>query len=212
MWATAARLLASTRSTATTSTSGRVASALSHAIRPASTRVTVRLTVPVDGLGGPGEAVPVRPGHARNFLIPQGLAVMDVEGTGRRRRRGGGEEQVREWRAVFFSATAPAPAALNWRERGKRAGCRPSDALPRVCHACRSSRLAALGVAGACPPQPHTRLLPLSLSLCLQATTPSTSTASAASALTAADDAAAAQRRLTSVVRQLTRGEVVSDG
>jgi hypothetical protein len=88
MWATTARLLAASaaRSTAAPSTSGRTVLTAGH--RLASTRVTVRLTTAVDGLGGPGETVAVRPGHARNFLIPQGLAIMEVVGGGRRLRDG----------------------------------------------------------------------------------------------------------------------------
>lgn len=37
--------------------------------------MNVILLEPVDKLGDAGEMVKVRPGHARNFLIPQGLAL-----------------------------------------------------------------------------------------------------------------------------------------
>ena len=37
--------------------------------------MNVILLEPVDGLGEAGEVVRVRPGYARNFLVPQGLAL-----------------------------------------------------------------------------------------------------------------------------------------
>jgi large subunit ribosomal protein L9 len=41
--------------------------------------VNVILLEPVDGLGEAGEVVRVRPGYARNFLVPQGLALPATE-------------------------------------------------------------------------------------------------------------------------------------
>ncbi len=41
--------------------------------------MTVILLEPVDGLGEAGEVVRVRAGYARNFLVPQGLALPATE-------------------------------------------------------------------------------------------------------------------------------------
>ena len=41
--------------------------------------MNVILLEPVDGLGEAGEVVRVRPGYARNFLVPQGLALPATE-------------------------------------------------------------------------------------------------------------------------------------
>lgn len=41
--------------------------------------MNVILLEPVDGLGEAGEVVRVRPGYARNFLVPQGLALAATE-------------------------------------------------------------------------------------------------------------------------------------
>jgi len=41
--------------------------------------VNVILLEPVEGLGEAGEVVRVRPGYARNFLVPQGLALPATE-------------------------------------------------------------------------------------------------------------------------------------
>lgn len=41
--------------------------------------MNVILLEPVDKLGDAGEMVKVRPGYARNFLIPQGLALLATE-------------------------------------------------------------------------------------------------------------------------------------
>jgi hypothetical protein len=144
MWS--ARLLAAAaaaagRSAATPSTSGRAAvfGPTGPAARAASTRVTVRLTTAVDGLGGPGEAATVRPGHARNFLIPQGLAVMEVAAGGRQRRR---EKEVRERRGEGGGVVG-APQ-LEWpgrrfmcgggprRRSSHRAGCWPATSRTRA--------------------------------------------------------------------------------
>ena len=38
-------------------------------------RVSVVLTTAVKGLGAAGDVVSVRPGHARNSLVPDGLAT-----------------------------------------------------------------------------------------------------------------------------------------
>ena len=59
---------------------------------------------------------------------------------------------------------------------------------------------------------PHKATTPLSLSSSPQATTAPSASSAPSAAAPAANDAAAAQRRLASVVRQLTRGEVVRVG
>lgn len=41
--------------------------------------MNVILLEPVDGLGEAGEVVRVRPGYARNYLVPQGLALPATE-------------------------------------------------------------------------------------------------------------------------------------
>jgi large subunit ribosomal protein L9 len=46
-----------------------------HPLRAQNGHMRVLLTHRVDKLGGPGDLVKVRPGYARNFLIPQGLAT-----------------------------------------------------------------------------------------------------------------------------------------
>ncbi|HEX4704869.1 MAG TPA: 50S ribosomal protein L9 [Pseudonocardiaceae bacterium] len=38
------------------------------------------LTTDVSGLGGPGDVVEVKDGYGRNFLLPQGLAMMATRG------------------------------------------------------------------------------------------------------------------------------------
>lgn len=38
------------------------------------------LKQPVDGLGDPGDVVEVRDGYGRNFLVPQGLAILATKG------------------------------------------------------------------------------------------------------------------------------------
>ena len=38
------------------------------------------LTQDVSGLGGPGEVVEVAPGYGRNYLVPQGLAILATRG------------------------------------------------------------------------------------------------------------------------------------
>jgi hypothetical protein len=209
MWA---RLLAASALRCTPpSTSGRaVAAGLAASeqqARRASTRVRVRLTAPVDGLGAPGDAAAVRPGHARNYLIPQGLAVLDVPAGGRRRRRG--PEEVRG-----------EGGAQCVRSAGRGVGTRPTllldEILSRVRGRRRSGRSAASFVVSESSLFKafisHHRLFFLSQKQGAAATTtassPSTTTAASA-ADAAAADAAAAQRRLASVVRQLTRGEVV---
>lgn len=216
MWS--GRLLAATaaaagRSAATPSTSGRAAvfGPTGPAARAASTRVTVRLTTAVDGLGGPGEAATVRPGHARNFLIPQGLAVMEVAAGGRQRRR---EKEVRERRGEGGGVVG-APQ-LEWpgrrlmcgggprRRSSHRAGCWPATSRTRAhTHHARWRRGTSQG---------HNPSLSLSLSSSPQATTAPSASSAPSAAAPAANDAAAAQRRLASVVRQLTRGEVVRVG
>ncbi|GIW89058.1 MAG: 50S ribosomal protein L9 [Isosphaeraceae bacterium] len=46
-----------------------------HPLRAQNGYMRVILTHKVDKLGGPGDLVKVRPGYARNYLIPQGLAT-----------------------------------------------------------------------------------------------------------------------------------------
>lgn len=46
-----------------------------HPLRAQNGHMRVLLTHRVEKLGGPGDLVKVRPGYARNFLIPQGLAT-----------------------------------------------------------------------------------------------------------------------------------------
>ncbi|EWC58423.1 LSU ribosomal protein L9p [Actinokineospora spheciospongiae] len=38
------------------------------------------LTTDVDGLGGPGDAVEVKDGYGRNFLLPRGFAILATKG------------------------------------------------------------------------------------------------------------------------------------
>src|SRR5271165_5967829 len=46
-----------------------------HPLRAKDGHIAVLLTQPVPHLGQPGELVKVRPGFARNYLLPQGLAT-----------------------------------------------------------------------------------------------------------------------------------------
>jgi large subunit ribosomal protein L9 len=46
-----------------------------HPMRAKNGYMQILLTHKVDKLGGPGEVVKVRPGFARNYLLPQGLAT-----------------------------------------------------------------------------------------------------------------------------------------
>ncbi|MBQ17668.1 MAG: 50S ribosomal protein L9 [Planctomycetaceae bacterium] len=50
-----------------------------HVAGSTNTSVELLLAEPVAELGIPGDIVKVKPGYARNFLIPQGLATMATE-------------------------------------------------------------------------------------------------------------------------------------
>jgi large subunit ribosomal protein L9 len=50
-----------------------------HPLRAKDGHISVLLTHPVPHLGQPGELVNVRPGFARNYLLPQGLATFATQ-------------------------------------------------------------------------------------------------------------------------------------
>jgi large subunit ribosomal protein L9 len=50
-----------------------------HPLRAKDGHIAVLLTHPVPHLGQPGELVKVRPGFARNYLLPQGLATFATQ-------------------------------------------------------------------------------------------------------------------------------------
>ncbi|MGC8640928.1 MAG: 50S ribosomal protein L9 [Isosphaeraceae bacterium] len=50
-----------------------------HPLRAKGGHISVLLTHPVPHLGQPGELVNVRPGFARNYLLPQGLATFATQ-------------------------------------------------------------------------------------------------------------------------------------
>ena len=52
-----------------------------------NTHVEVLLAEPVEALGEPGEIVRVKPGYARNYLLPQGLATVASENNRRQVER-----------------------------------------------------------------------------------------------------------------------------
>jgi len=74
----------------------------------------------VKSLGKAGELVRVKPGYARNFLLPQGLAYEATEGN---KKRIAGETRARTARQASEKAEAEAAAArlgaLNLTLRGK---------------------------------------------------------------------------------------------
>ena len=45
-----------------------------------ATRMKLILTQDVTGLGAPGDVVEVAPGYGRNYLVPQGLAILATRG------------------------------------------------------------------------------------------------------------------------------------
>jgi len=72
-------------------------------------RVQVVLTAPVAKLGGAGELVEVAPGYARNYLIPQGKAVMATPSVLRqleRRQEQERQRKLREKEAALARKTA----------------------------------------------------------------------------------------------------------
>lgn len=67
--------------------------------------IKLLLTETVENLGIVGDVVRVRPGYARNFLLPCGLATEPTEGNVKRlaSRRAEAERQLREQRAAMES-------------------------------------------------------------------------------------------------------------
>jgi large subunit ribosomal protein L9 len=45
-----------------------------------SSHTTILLREDIDSVGGRGEVVKVRAGYARNYLLPQGLAIVATKG------------------------------------------------------------------------------------------------------------------------------------
>jgi large subunit ribosomal protein L9 len=67
--------------------------------------IKLLLTETVENLGIVGDVVRVRPGYARNFLVPCGLATEPTEGNVKRlaTRRAEAEQQLRQQRAAMES-------------------------------------------------------------------------------------------------------------
>ena len=45
-----------------------------------ATQMKLILTHDVTGLGAPGDVVEVAPGYGRNYLVPQGMAILATRG------------------------------------------------------------------------------------------------------------------------------------